>query len=65
MIYGNVVGGNSGLGKTLLIEDENGNQVAGAVVDNITLVTATADDIKLGKTAVTEDGIVTGTHVCE
>ena len=50
---------------TVLIEDEQGNQFMGAVVDDITVVTATPDDIKLGKTAVTEDGIVTGTHACK
>lgn len=65
VIYGNVVGGGSGFGKTFLIEDENGNQLTGIVVDELTIFTATAEDIKSGKVAGTDSGVVTGTHVCE
>lgn len=65
VIYGNVVGGSSGFGKTFLLEDENGNQLTGIVVDELTIFTATAEDIKLGKVAGTDSGVVTGTHVCE
>lgn len=65
IIYGNVVGGGSGFGKTFLLEDENGNQLTGIVVDELTVFTATAEDIKLGKVAGTDSGVVTGTHVCE
>ena len=65
IIYGNVVGGYPAFGKTFLLEDENGQQLTGIVVDELTIFTATADDIKLGKTAGTDSGVVTGTHVCE
>jgi len=65
MICGNVVGGASGCGKTFLLEDQNGNQLTGIVVDELTIFTATAEDIKLGKTAGTDSGVVTGTHICE
>ena len=65
MIYGNVVGGGGSFGKSFVIEDINGNTFTGVVVDEITVMTATADDIKLGKTAGTENGIVVGTHECE
>lgn len=65
IIYGNVVGGSSGFGKTFILEDENGTQLTGIVVDELTVFTATADDIKLGKVAGTDSGVVTGTHVCE
>lgn len=65
VIYGNVVGGGSGIGKTFLLEDEKGNQFTGIAVDEITLFTATPEDIKLGKIAGTDSGVVTGTHVCE
>lgn len=65
VIYGNVVGGGAGCGKTFLLEDENGNQMTGVVVDELTIFTATAEDIKLGKVAATDSGVVTGTHVCE
>lgn len=63
-IVGNMVGCYSPMGKTFIIEDENGNQVTGIVVEQETILTATAADIVKGKTAGTEDGIVTGTHEC-
>ena len=65
VIYGNVVGGGSGFGPTFLLEDEDGTQVTGILVDELTIFTATAEDIKLGKVAGTDAGVVTGTHVCE
>ena len=64
VIYGNIVGGSSGFGKSFIIEDINGNSFTGVVVDELTVLTATAEDIKLGKTAGTENGIVVGTHEC-
>ena len=65
IIYGNIVGGSSGFGRTYLLEDEDGNQFTGVLVDELTLFTATAEDIKLGKIAATDSGITTGTHICE
>ena len=65
MINGNLVGGIVGYGKTFVIVDENGNEITGVVTDEITTLTATAADIKAGKTAAVDSGIVTGTHVCE
>ena len=65
IIYGNIVGGGSGLGKTYLLEDNDGNQFTGILVDELTVFTATAEDIKIGKVAGTDSGIVTGTHICE
>jgi hypothetical protein len=64
-ICGNLVGGIVGYGKSFLLVDENGTELNGMVVDELTLLTATPEDIKLGKTAGTDSGIVTGTHVCE
>lgn len=64
-IYGNIVGGSSGFGKTFIIEDADGNTFTGIVVGEEVIFTATAEDIKFGKTAGTEAGVVTGTHVCE
>ena len=63
-IDGNMVGCYSPMGKTFIIEDENGNEVTGIVVDQKTVFTATAADIVAGKTAGTEDGVVVGTHEC-
>ena len=63
-IVGNMIGCYSPMGKTFIIEDENGNEVVGIVVDQEKVLTATASDIVAGKTAGTEDGIVVGTHNC-
>lgn len=65
IICGNLVGGITGYGKSFVLVDENNNELTGILVDEVTVFTATAEDIKLGKTAGTESGIVTGTHVCE
>ena len=64
-INGNLVGGIVGYGKTFVIVDENNNELTGVVVDELTVFDATAEDIKQGKVAATDSGIVTGTHVCE
>jgi hypothetical protein len=63
-IVGNMVGCYSPMGKTFIIEDADGNEIVGIVVDQETLITATAADIVAGKTAGTEEGIVVGTHEC-
>lgn len=63
-IIGNIVGCYSPIGKTFIIEDTDGNSITGIVVDEETVFTATAADIVSGKIAGTEDGVVTGTHVC-
>lgn len=63
-IIGNMVGCYSPMGKTFIIEDENGNEITGIVVDQETIFTATAADIVKGKVAGTEDGVVVGTHEC-
>ena len=65
MIYGNVVGGGGGFGKTFIIEDENGKQLTGVVVENVTLFTAVDDDVKAGKVYASNNGVSVGTHVCE
>ena len=64
MICGNIIGGFAPL-KTIVLVDENNNELIGTVVENVTMFDATADDIKLGKVAATDSGIVTGTHVCD
>lgn len=60
-IYGNVVGGSSGLGKTLVFEDEAGNGFVGVVTDSIKMFDATPADVKIGKTFVSDSGIAEGT----
>ena len=63
-IVGNAVGCYSPMGKTFIIEDENGNEIVGVVVGQETVFTATSDDIVKGKVAATDDGVVVGTHEC-
>ena len=65
MICGNLVGGITGYCKTFVLVDEDGNETVGVVVDELTLFDATAEDIKLGKVAASDSGIVIGTHTCE
>lgn len=61
MISGNMVGSYSQLGKTFIIEDENGNELIGVVTGSEMLLTAdAATDIREGKVAVTDAGIVEG-----
>ena len=62
MISGNMVGSYSQLGKTFIIEDENGSQFTGVVTDKEVIFTANAaTDIREGTIAATDEGIVTGT----
>lgn len=65
IIYGNLVGGGSSPDTTFILEDEYGNQLVGTMVDELTVFDAVASDIKLGKVAATDSGVVTGTHICE
>lgn len=48
-----------------IIEDEIGNQVTAIVVDEFTLFTATDDDVREGKVYAGDNGVSTGTHVCD
>ncbi len=64
-IVGNMIGCYSPMGKTFIIEDENGNEITGIVVDQETVFTATAADIVKGKVAGTDDGVVVGIHDCD
>ena len=61
MISGNMVGSYSQMGKTFIIQDSDGNEITGVVTGEETVFTATADDIKIGKIAATDEGIVEGT----
>lgn len=60
-IYGNTVGVSS-LPKSYLLETEDGAQLVGVLVGEETIFTADAStDIREGKVAATEAGVVTGT----
>lgn len=44
-----------------LLVDENGTEIPAVFVDNETVFTATANDIRIGMTAATEEGVTEGT----
>lgn len=51
----------TGLGDTIILVDKNGVEVVAVRTDEEVDLTADADDIRLGCTAVTDEGIVEGT----
>lgn len=62
-IYGNMVGGGSGFGKTFIIEDADGNEFTGVVVDKEVVFTATDNDVREGLVYASDAGVSTGTKV--
>ena len=64
-IYGNLVGGIVGFGKTFVLVDEDNNEITGVVVDKLTIFDAKPEDIKIGKVAASDSGVIIGTHDCE
>ena len=46
---------------TYLLVDENGTEIPAVFVENETIFTATADDIRLGKVAANQNGVIEGT----
>lgn len=61
MISGNMVGMYSSIGKTIILVDEDGNEVAGLITENAQVFNATPEDVKIGKTFAGEEGILEGT----
>lgn len=61
-IMGNVVGGSSALGKTLILEGKDGTQIVGVITEQENVFNAKPSDIRIGKTAVVDSGIVEGTN---
>ena len=61
MISGNMVGSYSSLGKTFILQDENGNEIVGVVVDSEIVFTATDSDVRAGKVYASNDGVSIGT----
>lgn len=62
-IFGNVVGGGSGFGKTIILEDESGNQIIGIVTESLQVFDATPADVKIGKKFASDNGIEVGTAI--
>lgn len=48
---------------TYILEDDFGNEIVGVLVDEETIFDARANDIRLGKVAVTDEGVTEGTKV--
>lgn len=67
MIYGNAIGGSGGgsggssIDSTFIIEDADGNELVGIVVDEEVIFTATENDIRKGTVAATQIGVTEGT----
>lgn len=62
-IYGNMVGGGGfGLGKTLIFEDEIGNQFTGVATESVQIFTADDSKVAAGYTYVSDKGISTGSR---
>ncbi len=62
-IYGNATGG-FGMPKTFVLTDKNGNEFTGVVVGERAVFTANAaQDIRQGKVAATDAGVVTGSAI--
>lgn len=61
-IYGTPVGG-SALPKSYVLETEDGITLTGVLVGEETVMTATANDIRQGKIAATENGIIMGEKI--
>ena len=60
VIYGNMTGGGSLIGKTVEIVSDDGADLMGVVVDREQVLTATPNDVRTGCVCVTDDGIITG-----
>ena len=59
-IFGNMIGGAAPL-KTLIIEDENGNEITGVVVGQEVVFTATDNDVREGHVYAGDGGVSVGT----
>ena len=62
-IAGNLVGSYSQIGKTFIIEDSDGNEIAGVVVDQETVFTATDNDVREGYVYAGDHGVSIGTKI--
>lgn len=59
-ISGNLVGSYSQIGKTFILQDENGNELVGVVTDNAQVFDAIDTDVRTGKKYVSDLGMGVG-----
>lgn len=60
-IVGNAVGCYSPIGKTFIIEDENGNEITGVVTEQEVIFTAGDNDVREGMVYAGDSGVSEGT----
>lgn len=60
MIHGNMVGAYSSLGKTFVFTSDDGKEFAGVVVEKEEVFDAKPSDVRINKTFVSSDGVMTG-----
>lgn len=60
IIAGNFVGMYSTLGKTLILTDENGNELTGVITENSQVFDVKPSDVKINKIFAGEEGIQVG-----
>ena len=63
-ILGNMVGGGAQF-KTVILQDEEGNELTGVVVDSEVIFTAEDNDVRAGKVYASDHGVSTGTLVVD
>ena len=64
MIYGNPVSAvDTGIGKTIVLQDEKGVDLVGIVTEKAIVFDASPNDIRLGKIAATQHGVTIGEKV--
>ena len=63
-IIGNMVGGSAQF-KTVILQDQDGNELTGVVVDSEVIFTAKDNDVRAGKVYASDNGVSTGTLVID
>lgn len=58
-LYGNATGG-FGNPKTYILTDNNGKEITGVLVDNVTVFDATPEDVRVDKVFASDEGVQTG-----
>ena len=59
-ISGNMVGMYSTIGKTFILEDEEGNELTGVITEQMTILDVTDRDVRCGVVYAGDEGIRTG-----
>lgn len=63
-IVGKIIGGGgNSIPKTYILKTDDGREIPAVLTEEEVNLTATANDIRLGKVAVTENGVIEGTKV--